>query len=117
MSYHLTAVIHTDKQVAHLSSHTNRCRSDCKLLYYINYYYIISELRTKLKITAYLTNVWIMDNKIKNEVTVVSLDKMIYHPIYETRYRLSKSPDKKRIFSFVKEFLDGKKITESTFWE
>ena len=38
-------------------SFTSRCRSDCRLLYFINYCYIISELRTKLKITSYLTKV------------------------------------------------------------
>ena len=58
-----------------------------------------------------------MDNKIKNEVTIVSLDKMIHHPIHGKWYRLSKSPNEKIIFSFTKEFLNGKKITESTFWE
>ena len=58
-----------------------------------------------------------MDNKINNEVTIASLDEMIYHAIYEIRYRLSKRPDEKRIFSFVKEFLDGNEIAESTFWE
>ena len=42
---------------------------------------------------------------------------MIYHAIYETRYRLSKRPDEKIIFSFMKEFLDGSEIAESTFWE
>ena len=56
-----------------------------------------------------------MDNEINNEIA--SLDKMIYHAIYEIRYRLSKRPDEKRIFSFVKEFLDGNEIAESTFWE
>ena len=59
----------------------------------------------------------IMDNEINHEVTIASLDKMIYHAIYEIRYRLSKRPDEKRIFSFVKEFLDGNEIAESTFWE
>ena len=39
-----------------------------------------------------------MDNEINNEVTIVSLDKMIYHAIYEIRYRLSIRPDEKRIF-------------------
>ena len=58
-----------------------------------------------------------MDNEINNKVTIASLDKMIYHAIYEIRYRLSKRPDEKIIFSFVKEFLDGSKIAESTFWE
>ena len=58
-----------------------------------------------------------MDNEINNEVTIVSLDKMIYHTIHEIRYKLSKRPDQKRIFSFVKEFLDGNAIAESTFWE
>ena len=58
-----------------------------------------------------------MDNKINNEVTIASLDKMIYHAIYEIRYRLSKRPDEKIIFSFLKEFLDGSEIAESTFWE
>ena len=42
---------------------------------------------------------------------------MIYHAIYEVRYRLWKRPDEKIIFSFLKEFLDGSEIAESTFWE
>ena len=58
-----------------------------------------------------------MDNKTNNEATVASLDKMIYHGIYEIRYSLSKRPDEKIIFSFVKEFLDGSEIAESGFWE
>ena len=115
----LAAAIDIDKKLA---SYTSRCRSGCRLLYYINYCYIISELRTKLKITSYSTKVdtvlyEIMDNEINNEVTISSLDKMIYHAIYEIRYRLSKRPDEKIIFSFVKEFLDGNEIAESTFWE
>ena len=59
----------------------------------------------------------IIDNEINNEVTIASLDKMIYHAIYEIRYRLSERPDEKRIFSFVKEILDGTEIAEITFWE
>ena len=43
-----------------------------------------------------------MDNEINHEVTIASLDKMIYHAIYEMRYRISKRPDEKIIFSFVK---------------
>ena len=31
-------------------------------------------------------------------------------------YKLSKRPDEKIIFSFVKEFLDGNKIGESAFF-
>ena len=58
-----------------------------------------------------------MDNEINNDVIIVSLDKMIYHAICEIRYRLSKSPNEKKIFSFVKEFLDGNEIAESTFCE
>ena len=58
-----------------------------------------------------------MHNEIYNEVTIVSLDKIIYYAIYEIRYRLSKRPDEKRIFSFVKEFLDGNETAESIFWE
>ena len=50
-----------------------------------------------------------------NEVTIVSLDKMIYHAIYKIRCRLSKRPDEKRIFSFVKEFLDGNKSAKKYF--
>ena len=57
-----------------------------------------------------------MDNEINNEVTIASLDKMIYHAIYEIRDRLSKRPDGKIIFIFEKEFLDGSEIAESTFW-
>ena len=33
------------------------------------------------------------------------------------RYRLSKRPDEKIIFSFMKEFLDGNEIAENTLWE
>ena len=58
-----------------------------------------------------------MDDEINNEVTIVSLDKMIYYAMYEIRYRLSKRPDEKIIFSFVKEFLDGNEIAERIFWE
>ena len=42
---------------------------------------------------------------------------MIYHAIYEIRYKLSKRSDEKRIFIFVKEFLDCNEIAENTFWE
>ena len=59
----------------------------------------------------------IMDNEINTEVTISSLDKMIYHAIYEIRYTLLKRPDEKIIFSFLKEFLDGSEIAEHTFWE
>ena len=31
-------------------------------------------------------------------------------------YKLSKRPDEKRSFSFVKEFLDGNEIAESTLF-
>ena len=55
----------------------------------------------------------IMDNEINNEVTIASLHKMIYHTIYEIRWRLSKRPLEKIIFIFVKEFLDCNEIVES----
>ena len=42
---------------------------------------------------------------------------MIYHAIYEIRCKLSKRSDEKRIFSFVKKFLDGNETAESTFLE
>ena len=42
---------------------------------------------------------------------------MIYHTIYEIRYRLWKRPDEKRILSLVKKYLDGREIAESSFWE
>ena len=58
-----------------------------------------------------------MDTEINNEVTIASLKKMIYCAIYEILYRLSKGHDEKRMFSFLKEFLDGNEIVESTFWE
>ena len=59
-----------------------------------------------------------MDNEINNEVTIVSLDKTIYHAIYEIWYRLSKRPDEKKVnFSFVKDFLGDNETTESVFWE
>ena len=53
-----------------------------------------------------------MHNEIYHDVTIVSIDKMIYHAISEIWYSLSKRPDKKRNFSFVKEFLDGNEIEE-----
>ena len=58
-----------------------------------------------------------MFNEINNEVTIVSLDKMIYDAVYEICYRLSKHPDEEIIFSFVKEFLDCNEIAESTLWK
>ena len=58
-----------------------------------------------------------MDNEIYNEATMVSIDKMIYHAIYEIRCSLLKRLDVNRIFSFVKEFLDGNEIEERIFWE
>ena len=50
-----------------------------------------------------------MDNDSNNEVTIVSLDKMIYHAIYEIWYRHLKRPNEKR---FVKEFLDRNEIAK-----
>ena len=58
-----------------------------------------------------------MDNDSNNKVTIVSLDKMIYHAIYKIWYKHLKRPNEKRFFSFVKEFLDRNEIAESTFWE
>ena len=58
-----------------------------------------------------------MDSEINNKVVIVYLDKMIYHAIYEIRCKLSKRANEKRIFSFVKEFLDSNEIAESTFRE
>ena len=43
-----------------------------------------------------------MDNEINNEVTMGSLDKMIYQAIFEIRYRLSKRPDEKRFLALRK---------------
>ena len=42
---------------------------------------------------------------------------MIYHTIYEIRYRVPKRYKEKITFSFVKEFLNGNEIEESVFWE
>ena len=56
-----------------------------------------------------------MENEINNEVTIASLDKMIYQAIYKIRYGLSKRPDEKIIFSFVKEFWDGKETCRKYF--
>ena len=42
---------------------------------------------------------------------------MIYHTIYEIRYRVPKCYKEKITFSFVKEFLNGNEIEESVFWE
>ena len=57
----------------------------------------------------------IMDNEVNSKVTIVSLDKMIYHAIFEIWYRLLKRPDEKRIFSFLREFLDGNEIAGISF--
>ena len=53
-----------------------------------------------------------MDNEIYNKITIVSIDKMIYHTVYEILYSFLKRPDEKRIFSFLEEFLDGNKLEE-----
>ena len=55
-----------------------------------------------------------MDNEVYNGVTMVSIDIIVYHAIYEVRYSLLKRLDKKNI-SYVKEFLDGNEIEESIF--
>ena len=49
-----------------------------------------------------------MDNEINNEVFIVSLDKTIYHAIYEIRYRLSKRPDKKKMVAKLQKVHFGK---------
>ena len=54
-----------------------------------------------------------MDNEAYNGVTMVSIDIIVYHAIYEVRYSLLKRLDKKN--SYVKEFLDGNEIEESIF--
>ena len=54
---------------------------------------------------------------LQSAITIVSSNKVIYHAIYEIRYRLLKRPDEKIIFSFVKEFLDDNEIAEGIFWE
>ena len=56
-----------------------------------------------------------MDNEIYSKGNIVSMDKMIYHAIYEIRHSLSKRPDEKIIFSFVKEFLVANKTEEVFF--
>ena len=52
---------------------------------------------------------------LQSAITIVSSNKVIYHAIYEIRYRLLKRPDEKIIFSFVKEFLDDNEIAEVFF--
>ena len=49
-----------------------------------------------------------MDNEINNEVFIISLDKTIYHAIYEIRYRLSKRPDKKKMVAKLQKVHFGK---------
>lgn len=57
-----------------------------------------------------------MDNENENGVTIISIDKMIYHAIDAMRYNsLSKRPDEQTIFSFVKELLGSNEIEESVF--
>ena len=44
-----------------------------------------------------------MNNKIYNEVTKVSIDKMIYHGISEIRCSSSKRPDENIYLSLLKK--------------
>ena len=51
-----------------------------------------------------------------NDVTIISVDKVIYKAISEIRYSFSKRPDKYKFLNFIKGFLDGNEIDETIFW-
>ena len=56
-----------------------------------------------------------MANEISNDVTIISMDNMIYQAIFEIRYSFSTRPDEYRIVNFIKGFLDGNEIDETIF--
>ena len=58
-----------------------------------------------------------MANEISNDVTILSVDNMIYQAISEIRYSFSRRPDEYRILNFIKEFLQGNEIDETIFWQ
>ena len=58
-----------------------------------------------------------MANEISNDVTIISVDNIIYQTISEIRYRFSQRPDEYRILNFIKGFLDGNETDETIFWQ
>ena len=58
-----------------------------------------------------------MANEISNDVTILSVDNMIYQAIFEIRYSFSRRPDEYRILNFIKELLQGNEIDETIFWQ
>ena len=55
----------------------------------------------------------ITDNEIYNEVTIVSIDKMIYNKKFEIRSSHPKYPREKRLFSLAKEYAFSEFVTAS----
>ena len=49
-------------------------------------------------------------NKIFSDVTIISVNNMIYQEIPEIWYSFSKRPDEYRILNFINWFLDGNEI-------
>ena len=58
-----------------------------------------------------------MANEISNDVTIISVDNMIYQVISKIQYSFSKRPDKYRILNFIKGSLDGNEIDKTIFWQ
>ena len=56
-----------------------------------------------------------MANEISNDVTIISVDNMIYQAISEIWHNFSKHSSEYRILNFKKGFLDSNEIDETTF--
>ena len=57
-----------------------------------------------------------MDNSNSAEVTMETVDTVIFRPISEIRGK-SKRPDEAIIYNFVKSFLDHNGVCDGSFWE
>ena len=57
-----------------------------------------------------------MDNSFSIEVTMETVDTVIFRAISEIRGK-SKRPDEARIYNFVNDFLDDSGVSDGSFWE
>ena len=57
-----------------------------------------------------------MDNSFSIEVTMETVDTVIFRAISEIRDK-SKRPNEARIYNFVKGFLDDSGVSDGSFWE
>ena len=54
-----------------------------------------------------------MANEIFNNVTIISVENMIYREISYIWHSFSKHPDAYKVLNFIKGFLDGNEIDET----